>query len=388
MISRRKLLGGATAAAAVTGAGVVGSRSMDGFAPSGAAAATMPLKVVNNSGEFRNESVFLYVLGEVGGQRTWVTAGGEAKTVGLGDNIAEGFTDYAIPLSEAGNLRLPHMAGGRIYVSLGGKLKFKAVQDGNGKASLAYPAGWVEGDPNYPVLHDCAEFTFTEAGFFCNTTAVDMFSVPLSISLKGQKQQTTGRLKPGGRRKAFEALADGPFNGLIVEDRRIIAPGHGLDAGKFPGNYLDAYIDEVWNVYTGKDLTVTTGQGEFKGRVNGTALTLTGPGTVTIEKPTTRDVLFCDGALAAPNDQLGGPVAAVIGAALNRTTLAAEDRQPVMDPARFYQGNTVHKYVKAMHEITEDGKAYGFAFDDVAGHASYIEDNAPTELTLTLDPMD
>jgi hypothetical protein len=32
----------------------------------------------------------------------------------------------------------------------------------------------------------------------------------------------------------------------------------------------------------------------------------------------------------------------------------------------------------------EDGKAYGFAFDDVADFASYIQDTAPTGITLTL----
>ncbi|MFG3253233.1 beta-1,3-glucanase family protein [Streptomyces sp. NPDC048172] len=387
MISRRKLLGGTTAAAAATGLALAGGRTMGGFNASSVASAALPLRIVNNTGEFDDTSVFLYVLGEKDGQRVWLTPEGEARPVGLGDNRQDGFTDYAIPLSDARGLHLPHMDGGRIYTALGDKLKFKAVTDGTGKAALAYPAGWVESDPNYPVLHDWAEFTFQDTGMYCNTTAVDMFSVPLSLALKGQKRQTAGKLRPGGRSRAFKALARGAFADLIVDDRRIIAPGHGIDAGKFPGDYLDAYIDEVWNTYSTKDLTVTTDQGEFKGRVSGSALVFTGPGTVTIEKPTTRDVLFCDGALAAPNDQLGGPVAAVIGAALNRTTLAAVDRQPATDPGRFHQGRSAHEYLKVMHQINEDGKAYGFAFDDVAGFASYVQDSAPTEMTLTLDPM-
>lgn len=36
-------------------------------------------------------------------------------------------------------------------------------------------------------------------------------------------------------------------------------------------------------------------------------------------------------------------------------------------------------------EVSADGRAYGFAFDDVAGFASYIEDGAPSGFTLTLD---
>ena len=37
-----------------------------------------------------------------------------------------------------------------------------------------------------------------------------------------------------------------------------------------------------------------------------------------------------------------------------------------------------------MHENTVDGKAYGFAFDDVCEHAPYIEDRTPTSMTVTL----
>jgi hypothetical protein len=40
-----------------------------------------------------------------------------------------------------------------------------------------------------------------------------------------------------------------------------------------------------------------------------------------------------------------------------------------------------------MHAASRDGKAYGFAFDDVADFASYIQDTAPTGLRLTLTPF-
>jgi hypothetical protein len=40
-----------------------------------------------------------------------------------------------------------------------------------------------------------------------------------------------------------------------------------------------------------------------------------------------------------------------------------------------------------MHENTVDGNAYGFAFDDVCEHASYIEDGAPTSMTVTITPF-
>ncbi|KPC62012.1 beta-1,3-glucanase family protein [Streptomyces chattanoogensis] len=389
MITRRTLLGGLAAGAATASGLALAGRAAGTQAPAGRAAAGLPLHIVNASGEYANSSVWVYIVGNDGTQQVHVTPDGELKPVALADNGPDGFTDYAIPLAATGTttLRLPQMSG-RIYTALGAKLRFKAVEDGNGKAALAYPAGWVASDPNYDVLHDCAEFTYNSGGMYCNTTMVDMFSVPLAIKLSGAKEQTTGTLKDGARAKVFaDVRASEGFDRLVIGDKRVIAPGHGLDSGLFGKDHLAPAIDEAWAAYASKDLTVTTNAGTFTGRVSGGKLTFTGPGTVSFAKPSTRDVLFCDGTLAAPNDGTLGPVAAVLGAALNRSTLAAHAAQPTTDPAAFYQERLTNHYAKAMHAATLDGKAYGFAFDDVAGWASYIEDGAPKELTLTLTPF-
>ncbi|MEU9394559.1 glycoside hydrolase family 64 protein [Streptomyces sp. NPDC048324] len=385
-LTRRKMLfalgGAAVAVPTIATIAPYALASQDGTA----ASASLPVTVVNNSGSFANTSVHLYVVGNLDGKQVRLTPDGAVAPISLSDNGADGFTDYAIPLSGSGDtkLSLPYMSG-RIYVSLGEKLKFKAVTDGNGNAALQYPAGWVASDPNYGILHDCAEFTYNAAGMFCNTTMVDMFSVPMSIRLTGEKDQTTGALRDGGRAAAFAAVKQvEEFARLVVGDTRIIAPGHGLDAGLFAADYFAPYIDEVWSTYTGKDLKVTTNAGTFTGRVRGERLTFDGPASVSFAKPSTRDVLFCDGNLAAPNDGTTGPVAAVLGAGLNRSTLLTDTAQPATDPAAFYQGELTNHYAKAIHAATKDGKAYGFAFDDVADFASYIQDTRPTGFTLTL----
>ncbi|MFG2136996.1 beta-1,3-glucanase family protein [Streptomyces sp. NPDC048650] len=389
MISRRTLLGSLAAGAATASGLALGGRALATGAPTGRAAAGLPLHIVNSSGEYANSSVWIYIVGNDGTQQVRVTPDGRLKPVAVSDNGSDGFTDYAIPLAASGTttLQLPQMSG-RIYTALGGKLKFKAVEDGNGKAALAYPAGWVASDPNYDILHDCAEFTYNSGGMYCNTTMVDMFSVPLAIKLAGAKEQTTGTLKDGARAKVFADVkgAEG-FDRLVVGDKRIIAPGHGLDSGLFGKDHLAPAIDEAWSAYAAKDLSVTTNAGTFTGRVSGGKLSFTGPGSVSFDKPSTRDVLFCDGTLAAPNDGTLGPVAAILGAALNRSTLTTHASQPTTDPADFYQQRLTNHYARAMHAATQDGKAYGFAFDDVAGFASYIEDGAPKELTLTLTPF-
>ncbi|GCB43429.1 glycoside hydrolase family 64 protein [Streptomyces sp. NL15-2K] len=389
-LGRRKLLftlGGAAVAAPAVAA--LAPRALAGTGTPAEAAALLPLTIVNDSGSFDNASVHVYIVGNQDGRQVRVTPDGTLAPIALSDNGADGYTDYAIGLAGSGEtpLSLPYMSG-RIYVALGHKLKLKVVTDGNGNPALQYPAGWVASDPNHAVLHDCAEFTYNSSGMFCNTTMVDMFSVPLSIRLTGAKDQTTGTLRPSGRADAFAAVRRTEvFAPLVVDDTRVIAPGHGLDAGLFPKDYFAPYIDEVWSTYTGRDLTVTTNAGTFTGRVRGERLTFDGPAPVSFTKPSTRDVLFCDGSLAAPNDGTTGPVAAVLGAGFNRSTLLSAPAQPTTDAASFYRTALTNHYAKAMHAATEDGKAYGFAFDDVADFASYIQDTAPTGIRLTLTPF-
>ncbi|MEU1947306.1 MULTISPECIES: glycoside hydrolase family 64 protein [unclassified Streptomyces] len=390
MISRRKLLGGIAASAAAAGTGLAFAGGRASGAPSAKAAASLPLTVVNKTGQYDNASVWLYIVGNEGDRQVHVTPDGTIAPVAMSDNGSDGFTDYAIPLSGSGDtkLNLPQMSG-RIYVALGSKLKLKVVEDGAGKAALQYPAGWVSGDPNFDIMHDCAEFTYNDSGMFCNTTMVDMFSVPLSIHLTGAQDQTTGTLKDGARAKVFSDLAGvDAYKKLIVGDNlRVIAPGHGMGAGLFAEDYFASYIDQVWDAYGSKDLKVTTNAGTFTGRVSGGKFAFTGPASVSFDKPSTKDVLFCDGALAAPNDGTTGPVAAILGAGFNRTTLHSTDAQPTTDPAAFYGEDVTNHYAKAMHAATVDGKAYGFAFDDVAEFASYIQDTAPKGITLTLTPF-
>jgi hypothetical protein len=393
MIDRRLFLGGASLAA-VGGAllSTAGCSRGGGeeLASGGARIGALPVRVANETGAFPDSEVRAYVVGTdpATGTQSWVDADGVAHPVSESDNTDEGFTDYSIPLDSVGELSLPFMSG-RIYFALGGKLRFKVVTDGDGRPALQYPAGWVETDPSHGVLHDTVEFTHNETGMYCNTSMVDQFSVPLAIRLQGEADQTTGMFKPGGRDAVFASLsADPVFSRLVLsEGNHAVAPGHALDAGLFPADYYDSYIDQVWERYSTTDLRVTTNAGTFTGRVDGSGNLVFDGGVAPIPKPSTRDVFFCDGALAAPNDGVTGPVAAILGAAFNRSTLLDTAEHPVTDPAAFYRHETTNRYSAVFHENTEDGKAYGFAFDDVSDFASYVQDHAPVSLDVTLTPF-
>jgi hypothetical protein len=399
MLSRRAFLGGvvtaavgiplAVAAVETSAFGATRDSADDRAADRAAAAGALALTVVNQTGTYANGSVWFYIVGTdlTTGKQAFVAPDGSLQAVALSDNGSDGFADLSIPLAGGGNtnLSIPANMSGRVYFSMNDKLKFKVVTDGAGNAALQYPAGWVSSDPSYNVLHDWIEFTHNDSGMFCNTTMVDQFSVPLAINLVGSANQTTGTLNSGGRDAIFNAIkANGDYSRLVIGDNlRIIAPGHGIDAGLFSSTYYDDYVNSVWSTYTGSPLTVTTSTGTFTGQVSGDTLQFSG-GVAPFSKPTTQDIFYCNGALAAPNDGVTGPVAAVLGAGFNRSTLLTNASQPTTDPSSFYQGSPTNVFSQAMHANSADGKAYGFPFDDVASFAAYVQDTAPSSITLTL----
>jgi hypothetical protein len=353
----------------------------------------VPLTVLNDTRRFRDDEVWVHVVGTdlASGRPVWVTRDGEARPIALEDNAGGGPAAYGTRLSELPVVALPRMSG-RIYVSIGAPIPFRVVGTPGG-VGLQHPAGWVASDPSFRLLHDFAELTNGDAGLWCNTTMVDMFSVPLQLRVEGTSTLTTAPVVEGGRDRAFAALAALPaWSGLVVDDLRVIAPGHGADAGRFAPDHLDAYITACWDHYRAHDLVVTTDAGTTVGRVEAPggplAFRRDGAAVTRIARPTTRDVLFCHGALAAPNDGVTGPIAAVLGAALNRSTLLDHPHQPTTDPATFHPaGVPTNDYVRVLHGTTADGRAYGFPFDDVAERAPLIHDPAPTALTLTLTPF-
>ncbi|AQZ65288.1 glycosyl hydrolase (secreted protein) [[Actinomadura] parvosata subsp. kistnae] len=378
MITRRALLAGAAATPFLA------------LAQRAEAATTLPLTVVNHTYRYANNAIFLYVVGTdpATGNQVFVRADGTKVPVSLSLNGPDGFADLSIPLATSGDTRvtLPWMSG-RVYVSMGQKIRFRVVTDGNGRPALQHPAGWVTSDPSYNVLHDFMEFTFDSSGMYCNTTMVDMFSIPMELRLAGQATQTSGTLVRNGRAQIFAGIAAQPaFKPLIVGDNlRVIAPGHGIDAGLFPANYLDPYIDQVWSTYTSASLRVTANGVTYTGRVSGGQLVFD-KGIRAFARPSTRDVFYCNGALHS--DGVSGPVAAILGAGFNRTTLVSHPNQPTTDPATFYRTTLTNHYARVLHENTVSGKAYGYPYDDVADGSTYIQDHAPTSLRLRLTPFD
>ncbi|TPW76801.1 beta-1,3-glucanase family protein [Schumannella sp. 10F1B-5-1] len=392
-LSRRGFFG----ATAVGALGVVGGLGLAGgstlLTPTRArAAGNLPITIVNNSGAYDNANVYIHVVGTLitTGQQGHVDQSGTFIPASLGDNNQpDGSAVYGFPLSDWGTVSLPEPISGRIYISLGARLPFKVVGTDAGPG-IAHPAGWVDSDPSFGILYDSFEFTHQNGAMYCNSTQVDMFSVPIGIHLQGVNDQRVGFIKSGARGAFFDKLRNTEgFSNLVVDDRRVIAPSHGIGAGRFSATYFDGYIGESWDRYSSAEMSVNTGTAQYQLRRDGDALVAyqSGAERVRFDRPSTADVLFCNGNLAAPNDGLRGPIAAILGAALNRSTMRDYTNQPTTDAAQFYQNSVTNHYAAATHDAHSDGRAYGFAFDDVSAFASYIEDGAATSVELTIEPL-
>ncbi|MFC5286699.1 beta-1,3-glucanase family protein [Actinokineospora guangxiensis] len=361
----------------------------------------LPLTVTNNSG--RSEAVYLYVLGtdiRPGGGLGYVNRAGAFTRWPAGANPPVPAPDVSITAPGNGGsitLQVPRFISGRVYMSFGEKLKFFLTPDG-----LVQPAPWSPGDPNRNILFDWSEFTYNDAGLWLNSSQVDQFAVPHAVSVTGANGQTkrTGDLVDNGRETVIAGIRNQPgwANTILTRSDgtvlRVLAPGKAADAGLFSPTYLDPYITQAWNAYTGKNLTVVPFTDQpgirYTGRTSGTTMHFTdsaGRRVASFAKPSTSNVWGCDGALHAPNDTVVGPIARTLCAALHRSTLGTIDTQPSGGPGDFYRGTLTNHYSRLIHQNMVDGKAYGFAFDDVLAQESLVHDGDPRAAAIILTPF-
>lgn len=359
----------------------------------------LPLTITNNSG--RADAVHLYVTGVYNGRLGYVNGSGQFTPWTGGTNPPSPAPDFSIPGPANGTsttVQVPlGLAGGRIYLAFRDKLTFGLVPDG-----LVQPAPWAGGDPNRDVLFDWSEFTYDNGGLWLNSSQVDMFAVPHSVEATSQSGATrkVGELVANGRDRVFDQLqqAGGDWAKLTHTRSdgtrlRALNPSKGLDAGLFSSSYYQSYVDSVWSTYQSTPLTVVPFQAEpdrrYTGRVSGGVMRFTdtsGRQVAEFQPPSTRDVLNCDGRLFAPNDEVGA-IARSLCAALHRSTLGFQHTQPTYDANEFYTRATANHFSRIVHANMTDGRAYGFAFDDVGGFESLVHEPNPRSAKITLTPF-
>ncbi|MGX1911431.1 glycoside hydrolase family 64 protein [Streptomyces phaeochromogenes] len=397
MLALRKALVALVAAATVTaGLTTVGPASR----AEAAVPTTIPLEIKNTSG--RGDQVYIYNIGTLlsTGQQGWADANGTFHAWPAGGNPPTPAPDASIAGPANGQtrtIRMPKFSG-RVYFSYGQKLVFKLTTGG-----LVQPAVQNPSDPNVNILFNWTEYTLNDAGLWINSTQVDMFSAPYAVGVKNTAGavKNTGHLKPGGYNGFFNALRGQPGGWAnLIRTRsdgtvlRALAPGHGIEAGALPASAMNDYINRVWSKYSTSTLTVTPFADQpgtkYYGRVSGNVMNFTnGSGAVvtSFQKPDSDSIFGCYKLLDAPNDLVRGPISRTLCAGFNRSTLLTNPNQPDTSSAGFYQDTVTNHYSRKIHAQMVDGKAYGFAFDDVGNHESLVNDNNPQTAYITLDPF-
>lgn len=304
----------------VAAAGVLAvSGTVATAAPVWASPAQLPFTISNDTG--RTDQLFLYVVGtDLGsGRLGYADAGGTFRAWPAGGNPPSPAPDVAIAGAGRGGastVRVPKNFSGRIYFSYSKKIDFRLTPDG-----LVQPAPWSPSDPNYDTLLDWSELTYNDAGLFLNSSQVDMFAIPHTVSVTSSSGQrkSTGTPVTGGRDNVINGLRNAPgWSGTVVNSGdtvlRVLSPGKAAGAGKFSPTYLDGYITSAWDAYRSKTLTVVPfgdqPNTKFFGRTSGDNLVFTntsGAQVASFAKPNSSNVWGCDGALTAPNDLIRRP---------------------------------------------------------------------------------
>ncbi|WQF75783.1 Putative glycoside hydrolase 64, Osmotin/thaumatin-like superfamily, beta-1,3-glucanase, subdomain 2 [Colletotrichum destructivum] len=316
-------------------------------------------------------------------------------------------TDCAIPLGAPGSTRevtIPQIAGGRIWFSRDGPLKFLL----NPGPAVVEPSATNTTDPNYNLNWGFCEFTFNSFQVFVNISYVDFVSIPVSLTLENDAGKVT--TVPGFPPDALDAICDrlraqdaadsAGWSRLIVRtpdgsaNLRALSPNSGIvmQPGLFQG-YYQPHVDAVWNKYRGADLTVNTQAewGNVKGRVGPDNLLSFGH-VGSFAKPSARDIFSCStgpfGGYPKNQAQMGA-IGARIAAAFNRSTLLVNDQQPEGESVAnyYYKDARTNHYSRICHEVSPDGRGYAFPYDDVGpasgpDQSGSLFDSNPKVLTI------
>ena len=210
----------------------------------------LPVTVTNDTGR---SGLHLYVLGVdlTTDKLGYVNADGHFTPWSLpGGDVPVDAPDASIPgpaNGESITLKVPQNISGRVYFSFDKKLDFGLVA-----AGLVQPAPWNPSDDNAETLFDWSEFTFNEYGLWLNSTQVDQFAVPHTVSVTGDdgSTSTTGALVDGGRQKIIDEVSrtEGFDKTVITGDDgkvlRVLSPGKAAGVDAIDTLFVDFRDDE------------------------------------------------------------------------------------------------------------------------------------------------
>jgi hypothetical protein len=280
------------------------------------------------------------------------------------------------PKGSVTTITIPQLAGGRIWFSVAKELTFLV----NPGPAIVEPSVTNPSDPNIHTEWAFCEFTFANDQLYANISYVDFVSLPVSLkmTLEDGEVQTVLGLKADGLASICAGLEtqsrvdNNDWHKLIFESEgrkiRVLSPNNGIvmSGGSMFQGYYDSYVNEVWDKYSGCNLTVDTQAqwGKLTARVCDGSLEFQGIGS--FGQPSTSDIFSCSTGPFTSNLGALGPLTARICAGLNRSTLLSNDVHPNNEKvSEYYKHKVTNHYARLVHEANVDGRGYAFPYDDV-----------------------
>ncbi|KDR40934.1 beta-1,3-glucanase family protein [Caballeronia glathei] len=358
----------------------------------------------NTQGAFTDDKVYVAVIARdpATGQFAWLKPDGTIMPAQVSDNDApnhltapngQNYSNYFFTLAQSKTLQLPPMFSGRIFVSLGSPLFIKINSAADGSIGFAPPDPNNGTDPSLGIPFDWYEFAYGGNGLWINTTQVDEFGIPLTqdvYSANGTVHQQSGiTQRRADLFQAYSREVSAVFQPVQASNFRIMAPAHASFAANQPnGHYFDGYVNDMWTYYASHDLPVVAGARSFVGRATDTQLVFGeidqhngqfAGSTYAVNKPSTQDVLLCNGVFL-DGDGTQQQIEAQLCAALNRHVMGDVTKWNV--PSAYYQAAPSNEYARFWHDHGISGLAYGYAFDDVNNQSSTVQVPVPEHIVL------
>ncbi len=336
-------------------------------------------------------------------------------------------------ISARGGLKLPvYTNGARLYISYGDSaifIQYVDTPDGLGVQGPAIANGeWGT------KIWDFIEFAAVKpdgVDFNVNTSTVDSFCIPIQIELKnaiGTSLGTRGiNISRSDVFSKWEASTmPDEFKKLMYKDGgtyiRIISPGPIATAASISADgdfkylkdylggtllvdyqttlkqYLNDTLNTMWTSHTSlaSNLSFTDGGKTYKCWADGAYWRYTTNDNVSsdiIDKPIvgtdSSSIWGCSGPLECVDGQIEkNTVKKFLAAAFNRGMVA--NGWDDTDGSKYYKpdgsGGVYNHYSKFFHrtDVSPDGKAYGFSFDDVHDKNSSIGNASTKKMIITV----
>lgn len=396
---------------------------------------TFTLQIKNDSGQFNNKQVYIFMSGIDPNNTTPVTDGnghtystvfsaaeidssGNVSLKQIPGNPSEysswNAKNYSYLLSDIGGgtdgtvtLKIPQIKSARIYLSIEKALDRPVIPGYSTKAHKIPTTLSFEGlqpfnqsAANYLTLYDKVELTFTDDAWI-DTTSVDFFCLPITLS---KTDGTDLRGLTQSRSTVFDTLKKGltgewaklplAFNG---SDLRVLAPasatGNAISSKDFDKSYMNTYIDAIWKYYAeeGNSISINcdevtcsgtdTKAGTYTGSTSAKSFDFSGGacGDISIpSKPTSLEFFQCtNGPLTATDKTPLSVVVKCLAAAWNLGILPMEGTLVDDDPSSFK--GTWYANNAALKNLIPGYKDSDIYYNLYAGliHSLKYPDNSP-----------